>query len=300
MKMSAKGFTLVEAMVSSALVGLIAIGILTVIVSFAKNSARFTAREELDDLGRVIQLLVADDALCPQVLNGGAGTPLNYNPVTPGAPTPPTQDLTSIGNPPNTVLITSNTRLEKFPHLRFGQIRLLQDTGVTPLTETISLARKTDPTVFDEKVFTSYRVDLEIPAQLFNDAGDNTLSMAPLRIPIKIYTTAPNNAIERCMLASSTNQTCISLGGTFDSTTGHCVFPKCDRARQDADMAARNADADPSNNGLDYRCKGTDDGINPRVGCTPPVYFWGFQANGTVTQPLCLCMDSCSPPPPPY
>ncbi len=296
MNQRSAGFTLVEAMVSAALVGLIAIGILTVIISFANNSARFTAREDFNDLGKILQLILSDDALCVQALRSVSNGPVAY---TPNAARE--VDVDRIINPgASSALITSNSNYGA--HLFIGQLKLIEDPGVAPITEDIALADKATGN-YVTKTYTSYRVTLRVPGRSTSAdsvaAADNSIprdNIAPLQIPLKVYVANGSNDIDRCMLASAANQTCIGLGGTYDTTVGRCVFPLCDRARQVADINRWRSDADPTNDGNDYRCQGVDDAGNVNSNCTPPIYFWGFQANGAVTMPVCICSDSCSSP----
>lgn len=272
----ASGFTMIEVMIGSALVGLVSIGILTVIISFAKSNSRYAARQDLAELEKVVQLLLTNETICDRALTGGGGAPLDF--------VPPSIQVNAV-SPPGTTppLIQSG---QPYNRLQIGQMTLdeiVEDPPpAAPRVETISLTDAAG--VITAQTYQIYRANLMIPTRTRNQATNVAVdSFAPLTIPIRIYTLQGATRIVRCQLAIATNQTCSSLGATYDAAQGRCVFPACNQAVITAQIPRV---------GGDYSCqRGAD--------CSPDIYFWGYQAlvPNTPTMPVCICTNSCRTPP---
>lgn len=278
------GFTLVEVMIASGVVGLMSIGILTIIISFAQNNSRAAAREDLNDLEKVLQLLLMNDNLCNRALTTAGGGPISF--------VPPQVDLASVVNP-NTAG-TTNPLVQSgqtYGRLQIGQMTLVKSDGADPprqetllLNDPGTLPATGNPPAPVERNYTIYKANLVVPASTRNESTTGPrMSFAPLIIPMLLYTITGNPTVVRCQLATATNQTCTSLGGTYDPVQARCVFPACNQTVINAQVAR----------GIpDYTCQTGDD-------CSPPVYYWGFQAQqGRPTLPICVCANSCAPPGP--
>lgn len=281
---SNRGFTLVEVLIAAGVVGLMSIGILTIIISFAQNNSRAAAREDLADLNKVLQLLMMNDNLCNRALVSAGGGPVAF--------VPPQVDLGSVVNPNTLGTVNPVVRSgEVYGRLQIGQMTLVKSDGTDPprqesllLNDPGTLPPTGNPPAPVQRTYTIYKANLVVPTSSRTDSPTGPRqSFAPLVIPLFLYTISGSPDVVRCQLASATNQTCTSLGGTYDPIQARCVFPACNQTVIDAQVAR----------GIpDYTCQ---TGSN----CSPPVYYWGFQAQqGRPTLPICICANSCAPPSP--
>lgn len=276
-------------MIAAGLVGLISIGILSVIVSFAKNNSRAAAREDIQDLNKVLQLLLMNDNLCDRAITALGNAPIDFVP-----PTTPVNAILDPGNP-GTPIVRSG---DIYSRLQIGQITLERDPNDQdpPRQETLelnapnALAAGPVPAPVAQD-YTIYRVNLVVPVTSRNASPTGPRdSYAPIMIPLRIYTLAGNTRVARCQISNATNQTCSSLGATYDPVQGRCVFPVCNQAIINSQVAR----------GIpNYSCQ---NGAN----CSEPIFYWGFynenrpvnpNTNLPNTIPVCICTNSCAPQP---
>ncbi len=268
MKIS-KGFTLIEVLIGVTLVSLIAVGMISVVMLYAKNAARSSARQEVSELSNLLQLTLSNDDACREALRDLASFDGN---------------ATSIDHLYNGAAgLIAQTRTRYGTHLWIKGIVVENRPGAEPIRNIVidnvdqSLQTYTTNVVVR---LTEYTSDYVTAPTVDSNNADQ---LAPITIPVKIFTNGAG-VVQRCLLLSSNNQTCNALGGTFDHSEGKCVFPKCDAVE-----AAR-----PEGGG-DCPAPGAT------ICSTPNLYFWGHVRDDItrVTRLVCMCTNSCLNPPPP-
>ncbi len=273
------GFTLIEVMVGTVLVSLISVGMLSLIMYYARSSVRSTARQDLSELNDLVKLTLSNDKQCTSALrelnapNGFTGGSVQLTRIFNGEPPPATATI-----------VRSVVNQNDFGRIRIESIEITNAVTTPPLSEVENLTfvdeiiTPTHPApTATNTLFTTYRTLLTVAISVANGDGSGAVeTLAPLIFPVKLYTDS-TGAMKRCLLTVANNQTCTSLGGSYDHAAGLCVFPVCNST-----VVLPQHQCPPAPTG------GT---CNPAI----PTYFWGHTTDPVSgeTTLVCLCTNSC-------
>lgn len=273
-----RGMTLVEVLIGSTLVALISIGMLTIVMFYARGSMRATSRQDADELSRLLYLTLSNESQCLRALRDAA--------VFAGAD----DELEAVYSTASDTdkIIEDDTRYRGNSSIFVRRIELKNARpGITPAPvrmEVFSNGTRTEQNL--RRFFVNLEVDVVeyMPEFADTDSGNDPWGrvdvLETIRVPLKIYSD-PAGIVFKCQLAAMDNQTCQALGGMYNHQSGACDFPICDATTA----------ADPVWGAGDCPSPTSDMECIP----WPPLYYWGHvrEEVGDSTSLRCMCQTSC-------
>lgn len=285
--MSRRGFTLLSVLIATAVTGILAVIIMTIIDNTTRVMVRGNVQESFDGVSRTVASVLANRDLCDRAIRGaGINDLVTFNPPT-------AAEITNIfvaplgGNPPPSSILFVN--MPVFGDVRVSNIQFQElQTGVGRGTIQTSAGLRN-----------TYKGEIII--RLANNANNVGGSLVR-RIPLSVVVNG-GNQIEGCLLKSSEIQTlCASMGGTYDPGSKTCTNINPD-GTTDCPAACDPIANGPavSNPPPDDKCPGRHETCRypPNIDdfhCYRIYYVDGFRtdpANPGRSYPQCQCRAVC-------
>ena len=209
--MQRRGFSLAEIMVAAGLLGALSLGVMQMTKTMTVNQKRAKTAFEVNTISSAIHQMMLNSTACSGTLGVGA-------PVSVG------RELDDIKNRTGAVAFDKTTEYAN------GTVKIisinLADVSLDGTPGTVRYGDSNIQVVFEKNDSISNhtkRVIKRFPVRVEVDASDNLL---------KCYS-AVENAVE-----TAKEQTCASINGVFDATTGSCNLSSFDPTAPTADNSA--------------------------------------------------------------
>lgn len=288
---NSKGFSLVSILVTTAIGGILAVVILTIIDTATRSMIRVTAMDNFESLIRTTAGVLANKQFCDNALRGA--TSADRIVYTVQESLPPNNEVT-IQNiyiqPTNaaanaTVIMSAvagSSLSSVYGSIRVASIRFREkEKGVGRGVLTLNGVN-----------YTTYRGEVEIRLTGLGTSGADTVSR---RIPLTVYVDRrvgqpTSDQIMGCYQQDgSVEYLCTSMGGNFDANTGIC---KNVNNTNPVDCSAE------CNNPGSTICPDhmTNCGAAPpQQNCLKVYYMAGFDYDNITkkTTPICACRNAC-------